>query len=178
MPLPRAALLLTILCAVTVGDAHAIDYEYDWTGGTSGFAGKIVLDSDSNTSGTVANIVSAQITTSLGTFDFDSSTAFLVQPKFAWNPSQITDMWIEWALNVPSAFAANAGFGENYNGTGINYLDSFIHDANGVRYDADFNTGSWTAAASSSVPDATSTGLLFTLGMSGLIVMKKKRTLG
>lgn len=113
----RATLFLTLFCAVAATAARATNYEYDWTGGRTDFAGKIVLDSNSSSAGTLADIVSAQITISHETLDFDPNTAIFLRPEFAWNSSQITDMWINWS--VPGVLA---GFGENFDFNGVNFV--------------------------------------------------------
>jgi hypothetical protein len=133
------------------------DQEYDWTGGSAGYSGSIVLDSNSNVAGTISDVVSAEVTTPQGTFDLVPSQVFYVQPVFDWNPSEITDMWIDWSPNG----IGWAGLGANYGGSGVNFDGSgYITDEEST-WSVDF-AGSWTAVGGNAVPDGASTlGLLF-----------------
>jgi hypothetical protein len=160
-----------LICAVIVGmgvEARA-DQSYEWTGGAADFGGLIVLDSSSNAAGSLTDIVAAGIFTPQGGFSFDPSSAILLQPDFAWNPSQITDMFIAWSVG-PSL----AGFGENVvELSGANLVISEIDGADGAM-SADL-TGSWQAVPGAQVPDAAPTALLVGLGLLGIALASRKR---
>lgn len=160
MIIANKVLLITVLSVATAFQARA-NQEYDWTGGAAGYSGTIILDSNSNPAGTIADIVSAQITTPQGTYVFDPTQVDFNQPIFAWNPSQITDMWINWSSSAPYT-----GFGENYNGTGLNFVGS----GDGSEY-VDYS-GSWTAA--SSVPDGGATIALLGGALFGLAALRRR----
>ena len=137
------------------------DQVYDWTGGAAGYSGQITLDSNNNASGSIADIVSATITTPEGTFAFDAGSAVLLSNVFSWYPTQITNMWIDWNPGL------NAGFGENWDGAGSNFVGSNISN-----YSVDFS-GSWTAE-SSTVPDGGATISLLGAAIIGLAALRRR----
>lgn len=155
-------LLITVLGVATAFQARA-NQEYDWTGGAAGYSGTIILDSNSNSAGTIADIVSATITTPQGTYVFDRTQVYSSDELlFAWNPSQITDMLIDWYSSAPLT-----GFGENFGGTGRNFVASETADTVYIDF-----SGSWTAA--SSVPDASSTVALLGAALLGLAALRRR----
>lgn len=165
-------LLIAVLGVATVFQARA-DQEYDWTGGTAGYSGTIILDSNSNSSGSISDIVSGQITTPQGTYVFDPTKVFYSLVPFAWNPSQITSMWIDWNQGVTGW----AGFGENYQGPATpNFVGSGpVQDpALSSTWAVDF-TGSWTAASfASSVPDGGATIALLGGALIALAALRRR----
>jgi hypothetical protein len=172
MKLIHSALLCSLL-ATTALTVRA-DQEYAWTGGASGFEGVIVLDSNSNSAGTLADIVNAAIITPQGTFFFNPSEALLLSPNFAWDPAQITNMELAW---VDSPFIAAIGE-DGPDVGGLNFVASIPPSTNAdavVGPQIDF-TGSWLAVPSS-VPDGASTGLLVALGVAGLALASRKKIL-
>jgi len=114
----RFAFIVTATLSLAV--AVRADQEYVWTGGSVGYSGTITLDSNSNSAGAITDIVSGQITTPQGTYNFDPSMVFYLKTPFSWNPSQITDMWVDWDQGAEGW----AGFGENYTDTGVNFVGS------------------------------------------------------
>jgi hypothetical protein len=162
----QTALFCTLLAATAIS-ARA-NQQYDWTGGTSGFEGVIILDSSSNASGSLSDIVAAAILTPDGTFFFNPADAELLQPAFDWSPTLIDDMGIAW---VDSSTSFIAAFGENY--TGVNF-EADIPPSAGPTIDL---AGSWVAAPSTlNVPDNAPTGLLVGLGIAGLGLACRKKS--
>jgi hypothetical protein len=152
---------------------------YTWTGGMPGYSGTIVLDSSSspNGGGTMADIVSAEITVPLPgffgtqeyTFNFDSLTASSFTP-LVWNPDDITGMEIRWQ-DVPS-FVNDPNMGNNYLGD--------YNSNEGVSTEDD--TGSWQADPANppiNVPDGESTAGLMALsaGVIGCARLRLKKCL-
>ncbi len=161
-------LLIAVLGVATAFQARA-NLEYDWTGGTAGYSGTIILDSNSNSAGSISDIVSGQITTPQGTYVFDSGMVFSTPEPFAWNPSQITDMWIDWYQ--PTLDPAWAGFGENYGGGGLNFVGSGTDRYNDSTWVVDF-AGSWTAA--SSIPDGGAVIALLSGALVALAALRRR----
>jgi hypothetical protein len=138
---------------------------YVWTGGMPGYSGSIVLDSSSspNGGGTMADIVSAEITVPLPgffgtqeyTFNFDPLTASSFTP-LVWNPEDITGMEIRWQ-DVPS-FVNDPNFGSNYLGD--------YNSNEGVS--TEDLTGSWQGETPFAVPEGASTAGLLALGVGAL----------
>jgi hypothetical protein len=161
------ASLFAVALSLTVTRANA-DQEYVWTGGAAGYSGTIILDSNSNPAGSISDIVSGQITTPSGTFDFDPTTIAYSQPAFDWNPSQITDMWIDW---FALSYTFEAGFGENISNTGENFVGSYEYPStNDYLLDV---SGSWKAS-NSSVPDATTTSALLGGALVSLTALRRR----
>jgi len=90
------------------------------------------------------------------------------QSAFDWNPSQITDMWIDW---LAASGTIEAGFGEKWGGATTNFVGSEDYPSGGD-YLVDFS-GSWTAATSS-VPDATATSALLGGVLVGLAALRRR----
>jgi hypothetical protein len=159
-PLIRFASIVTVILSLTA--AVRADQEYVWTGGSAGYSGWIILDSNSDASGTLADVVSAQVTTPQGTYNFDPSWVFYIQSPFDWNPTQINDMWIDWYQG--GVDPAWAGLGEKWGGAITNFDGSGSNRYYTSTWAVDYS-GSWTAAAAGpSVPDATATSALLLLG--------------
>jgi len=152
--------------------AQANDTTYVWTGGDPGYSGQIVLDSSSSAGGSLADIVSINITTPTrwgGSFSFDPETVVEFQTPFTWNSSEITSMDIEWSYKggLPSTPSIGGGFAE-VDAYGY-YGDDLATDTAGrPRIDG---TGLWLAAA----PDATSTIGLLGAALCGLRLLRRFR---
>jgi hypothetical protein len=138
-------------------------FVYSWSGGSAGFTGELVLDSPSSPvgGGTPSDIISAVITDPAGTFDLNPSTIYIFQAPFAWTPSGITSMWIDWY--VPSGAA---GFGQNLLFTGVNFEGS--DTSSGYYVDT---KGSWNTQP---VPETASTLGLAVLAAGGLLGIRRK----
>ena len=78
--------------------------EYHWTGGASGYSGKIFLDSDNSpaSGGTIAEVGAASFIRTPGGIFNVSFTADTSGQAFTWNPSAITSMWIIWNQPGPT----------------------------------------------------------------------------
>src|ERR1700735_3231691 len=68
MKLIQSALLCSLLATTAI--AVRADQQYDWVGGAAGYAGVLILDSNDNSAGTLADVVNAAIITPQGTFYF------------------------------------------------------------------------------------------------------------
>ncbi|HEX4121687.1 MAG TPA: hypothetical protein VH619_13785 [Verrucomicrobiae bacterium] len=153
MSYARAASVLLMVLAVSA----AANETYVWTGGMPGFSGTITLDSSASPSGggTMADIVSAQVTVPVGgffgsqeyTFNFDPFTA-TSYGAFTWNAEDITGMEIRWQ-DIPS-FVNNPNMGNNYLGD---------YNSNGGEAMEDY-TGSWEASNPIAVQDGESTAAM------------------
>jgi hypothetical protein len=92
------------------------------------------------------------------------------QSAFDWNPSEITDMWIDW---LTLSGTVDAGFGENFGGGGQNFVGSRDNPGGGD-YLVDFS-GSWKAEASGpSVPDTAATSALLGGALAGLAALRRR----
>jgi hypothetical protein len=162
--------ILCILLFAAFAVTGRANQEYDWTGGAPGFSGSIVLDSNSNTNGTLADIVSVVITDPEHTFDVVPGSfldSFDGTEAFSWNPSQITGMSILFDSGLISV-------DENFDNTGLNDIQVVELPSN---LDTD-TTGSWLAASGSStaIPDSASTGVLVGAAFIGLVLHLRAQT--
>ena len=167
---------ILLALSVTLGVASSLqaqDETYAWTEGAPGYTGSIVLDSSSSAGGTLADIVSINITTPGGSATLTQANigdVYIDNPDgpFTWNPSQITGMWIAW--NTPEG---QATVGENYQPSipGYNFVgypsESVIDFAGPNETD---QTGAWREVA---VPEPSVLGLL-ALGTAAVLVRRSK----
>src|SRR5580693_4299353 len=176
----------SVLLALSVGlgiaaSVQAADQTYKWTEGAPGFSGTIVLDSSSSTGGSLADIVSINVTTPEGSATLTQANIGDVYVNnlfapFTWTPSQITGMWIDWYTTAADSVNQSAGVGENYQPP---FNDNFLYCPNNLSPSGqDFagpgetdTTGGWRAV--SSVPDAGSTSLLLGAALTGLSVCRR-----
>jgi hypothetical protein len=161
---------------VTLGVAASLqaqDETYAWTEGAPGYSGTIVLDTNASSAGTLADIVSINITTPGGSATLTQANIGDVyinnfDGPFTWNPSQITGMWIDWNTS-----GGQAGVGENYQPSipGYNFVfypgSSVIDLAGPLETD---QTGAWRV---SPVPEPSVLGLL-ALGTAAVLVRRRK----
>jgi len=104
-----AAFAVFTLFQVTLQNASAAIYEYDWVGGQPGFSGQIFLDAPSSAlapnGGTDADVQpGSYVSTPLGTFsvlDRGLDAAFGTAGVMSWNASQITMMWLFFQPTTP-----------------------------------------------------------------------------
>jgi hypothetical protein len=153
----RLGLLILTFFAI-VSTSRAVNYEYRWTGGSAGFTGSIILDSNSSDGGTLANIVSAEVTL-INTCDLHPMAAVFLETSFTWTPTEITKMnihWFTWGSSVTTGASVYTN-GFNVLGSGFSGYD--------VR-------GSWLAVPSS-VPEMGSTALLLALGLLSFGAIRK-----
>ena len=163
-----SSFLCTLLFVALAVKGRA-NQEYDWTGGAPGYAGSIVLDSNSNADGTMADIVSVVISDPTHTFDVVPGSfldSFDGTQGFSWNPSQITGMSILFDSGLISV-------GENVDNTGVNDIEVVERPSS---LDTD-STGSWLAVpgSTSAIPDSTSTALLVGAAFIGLVLHLRAR---
>jgi hypothetical protein len=177
----------SVLLALSVGlgiaaSVQAADQTYKWTEGVAGFSGTIVLDSSSSTGGSLADIVSINVTTPEGSASLTQANIGDVYINnilgpFTWNPSQITGMWVDWYLTAADSLNEAAGVGQDYQpGFNANFvfcpnnLSTSGQDFASPTSNTD-TTGGWRAV--SSVPDAGSTSLLLGAALTGLSVCRR-----
>jgi hypothetical protein len=161
-----AALLVGMTTA-----SFANTYEYDWTGKGPGFSGKIILDEQSSTGGSMADIVSLTINTPLGVLTCPSPLLVHLDSLFTWNANEITQMHIIWN-NAGGAMGAQLG----QNNTGHSVLNFF--DSAGA--EALWMGGTWQAApkTTSTVPDNASTFYLALVSLAATgIAARRLRSL-
>src|ERR1035441_8696392 len=101
MPMKKSALLALSVSLGAAASVPAADQTYVWSDGAPGYSGTIVLDSNSSTSGSDADIVSITVNTPGGSETLNQANIGSVYinnvgTPFTWNPSQITSMWIAW----------------------------------------------------------------------------------
>jgi hypothetical protein len=121
----------------------AQDVTYEWTGGTPGYSGTIVLDSPSSSGGSLSDIVSLSVTTPTnGTITPDLNPAdgntYLADPTFTWTPTQITEMGII-GYDLANDYIIVA---QNFGGGGLNQLSG---ELNSTAFDEIDTSGTWTA---------------------------------
>ena len=143
----KSHILATVLaCGCLAAVSAKASFEYDFVADTPtpGVSGSIFLDASSNPTpfGSQSDIVSLSIT--IGGNTYTEANIVSVGPAFTWDPTMIDSMALQLS-----------------NGTSIvSVLDGGM-SATGVR----FVSGSWEAPG---VPDATSTGILFVIGLGAL----------
>jgi hypothetical protein len=176
---PQYSLLLALALGLgAAASVHATDEAYKWSLGAPGYSGTIILDSDSSSGGSLADIVSISVSTPGGSETLTQANIGSVyinnfDTPFTWNPSQITSMWIAWYTTANPVIADGvAGVGEQYAGENANF--EFYDPAGAIYQDyaSPLNTdttGTWLASGPvSSVPDAGSTSLLLGVALTGL----------
>jgi hypothetical protein len=170
----KTAVLSALL--LSFGASVQANTTYDWTGGAAGYTGTIVLDSSSSSGGSVADIVSLVISTPTtgGTLDVNLASAYLADPIFTWNSSQITEMgvWenVEFTAEGPGSF--EVAVEENYMGLLNDNLLESASDNGGYVYSYGYYPGSWVAATTA-VPDGGSSVWLLGLALVGLGSLKR-----
>ena len=174
----RFALIATIACGTWATHARA-NATYVWTEATVGsseWAGTIVLDSSSNTNGTLSDVVSVILVTPQGNFTYDPATAFddscCGNGGFSWNASQIEHMYFGWQ-DYPYQPSVFEGVGYGPGGLQVNSLVGPLSSFD--------ENGSWLAATSGTpeppVIDAPepATWTTMLIGLAGLCFAEWRR---
>jgi hypothetical protein len=178
--LMKNSILLALSVSLGVAASVQADQTYSWVDGAPGYTGTIVLDSSSSSAGSLSDIVSITVNTPGGSATLTQANIGAVyvdnfDTTFAWTPSQISSMWIDWyTTSVASISAGAAGVGEDYDTSGGLNFESFNTstetnlDVAGAIEPND-KTGSWLATSSTTgaVPDAGSTSLLLGVALTG-----------
>lgn len=165
-----AAFTVFTLFQVTLQNASAAIYEYDWVGGQPGFSGKIFLDASSSASapngGTDADVLSGSfVSTPLGTFsvlDKGLDAAFWPLGAVSWDASHISMMWLFFqpttpinnpGYNLPAIGSAQTGV----DGVGNAIEVGSLVGGYGTVFAYDDFSGHWAAAP---VPEPSAASLI------------------
>jgi len=125
-------------------------YEYDWTGGQSGYYGVLFLDSPSSSGGSISDIGPNSYFQTPDSWSHLSFWSFSTSyQSFTWNPQQITSMFIGFNFGTIQGNIYQNWGGQNgvvwYNSTTIPAVQDWD------------SSGSWVAVAT---PEPTSMALL------------------
>ncbi len=173
-----AAFAIFTLFQVTLLDAQAGIYEYEWIGGQPGFSGLMLLDAPSSASaphgGTDADVLPGSfVSTPLGTFsvlDKGLDASFGAAGVMSWDASQISLMWLFFQSTTPINNPAyglpaigSAQTGEEGVGNAIE-VGSLVGGF-GTAFAYDDFTGHWAAVP---VPEPSAKSLIF-LGAAAVL---------